>query len=181
MKLKANKIDFSTKSNGDMVVELIVKDYQDKRIMQHSYDKLKDLTELSVEVKKFTHKRSLSANGYMWAILQKMAVVLKTTKEELYIECLKKYSKFCYLIAKPDNYESVMEEWRASEYIGEVEVNGKKGIQLRCYFGSSSLNTKEFSHLLEMILLEAKELDIETLDDIQQKELMKKYEEEQKK
>ena len=37
------------------------------------------------------------------------------------------------------------------------------GIQLQCYFGSSTYNTKEMSVLIDGIVYEAKELGIETL------------------
>ena len=45
--------------------------------------------------------------------------------------------------------------------IGEIDVNGQKGVQMLCYFGSSNYNTKEFSVLLDGVVSEMKEMGIE--------------------
>jgi hypothetical protein len=55
------------------------------------------------------------------------------------------------------------EQWRLVKELGEVMVNGKKGIQLQLYFGSSGYNTKEMSVLIDEAVRQAKELEIETL------------------
>ena len=44
--------------------------------------------------------------------------------------------------------------------LGEVTINGQKGIQLQCYFGSSTYDTKEFTRLLDGVISEARELGI---------------------
>lgn len=57
--------------------------------------------------------------------------------------------------------------------LGEVVINGQKAIQLQCYFGSHSYNSKEFSVLLNGVLDEAKELGIETLSEADKDLLLK--------
>lgn len=175
MKLKANKIDFSTKSNGDMVVELIVKDYQDKRIMQHSYDSLKDLTELSVEVKKYRNKRSLSANGYLWALLNKIAEVVNRTKDDIYLEMLKRYGVSTYMTANKKAFERIKEQWKTVEIVDEKQQQGHDIVKLLCYYGSSTYDSKEFTRLLDGVINEAKDLDIETITPQEKALLMENY------
>lgn len=119
--------------------------------------------QLSVEVKQYRQRRSLDANAYMWVLLSKMAVALNTTKDDLYIEMLDRYGVFTHIIVKPEVAERVKAEWRTVRELGEVTVNGKTGIQLQCYFGSSTYNTKEFSVLLDGVVSECKEIGIETL------------------
>ena len=123
--------------------------------------KLKEIVakgkELSVEIKPFRKKRSLDANGMLWAILNQMAEVLKTSKDEVYLEMLNRYGVFTHVIVKADVVEKVKREWRTVRELGEVTVNGKTGIQLQCYFGSSTYDSKEFSVLLEGVISEAKE------------------------
>jgi hypothetical protein len=119
--------------------------------------------QLSVEVKQYRQKRSLDANAYMWVLLSKMAAALNTTKDDLYIEMLDRYGVFTHVIVKPEVVERVKAEWRTVRELGEVTVNGKTGVQLQCYFGSSTYDTKEMSVLIDGIVSECKEIGIETL------------------
>lgn len=118
---------------------------------------------LTVDIKQYRQKRSLDANAYMWVLLSKMADVLKTTKDELYLEMLDRYGVFTHIIVKKSVVERVKEEWRTVRELGVVSVNGQTGIQLQCYFGSSTYDTKEMSTLIDGIVSECKELGIETL------------------
>ena len=117
---------------------------------------------LSVEIKPYRQKRSLDANGMLWAVLGEMAAVLNTDKDSLYLEMLSRYGVFTHIVVKPEIVERVKQEWRTVRELGEVTINGKTGIQLQCYFGSSTYNSKEFSVLLEGAISEAQELGIET-------------------
>ena len=118
---------------------------------------------MSIKAVKHRNKRSLDANAYCWVILQKIAEVLHQDKWNVYLEMLGKYGVFTHIIVKPNVVDKVKEEWRTVKELGEVSVNGMTGIQLQCYFGSSTYNTKEMSVLIDGIVYEAKELGIETL------------------
>lgn len=119
--------------------------------------------QLSVEIKQHREKRSLDANSYFWVILQKMAEVLKTTKDELYLEVLERYGVFTHIVVKPNVVDKVKSEWRTCRELGEVIINGKVGVQIQCYFGSSTYNQKEMSVLIDGLVSECKELGIETM------------------
>lgn len=131
--------------------------------------------ELSVEIKPFRKKRSLDANGMLWAILNQMAEVLKTSKDEVYLEMLNRYGVFTHVIVKSDVVEKVKREWKTVRELGEVTVNGKTGIQLQCYFGSSTYDSKEFSVLLEGVISEAKELGIDTITESEKNALLESW------
>lgn len=122
-----------------------------------------DETTLTIKIDKYRRKRSLTANAYLWVLLQKMAEVLKTDKDSLYLEMLDRYGVFTHLIVKPEVVDRVKAEWRTVRELGEVTVHGKTGIQLQCYFGSSSYDTKEMAVLIDGVVSECKELDIEVL------------------
>lgn len=130
----------------------------------HLLDKLKKLCEsgkpLNIEIKKKTDKRSLDANAALWKMLSLMAEKLGTSKDELYLDMLDKYGVFTHVIVKENAVKRVTQEWRTSRVLGEVTVNGKTGVQIQCYYGSSTYDKKEFSVLLEGVIQEAKELDI---------------------
>lgn len=105
-------------------------------------------------------KRSLDANGMLWSCLQEMATSLHTDKWSVYLMMLKRYGKFSYVIVHPNAVEAMKKQWRELEVVGEVDVNGKKGIQLLCYYGSSTYNTKEFAVLLDGVISEMKEMGL---------------------
>lgn len=119
-------------------------------------DKVKEL-----EIKAYKENRSLDANAALWLLLSKIAVKVGATKEELYLESLKRYGTFTHVIVKESAVDKFTRTWRTVVNLGEVTVNGKTGVQLQCYFGSSTYNKEEFSILLNGVISDAKELGIE--------------------
>jgi len=129
----------------------------------------------TVEIEPLKKKRSLDANGYLWVLLQKIAEALHTTKDEIYLEMLSRYGVFTHIVVKPNVVERVKDEWRTVRELGEVTINGKTGIQLQCFFGSSTYDSKEFSVLLDGVISEAKELGIETLSQSEADRMIKEW------
>lgn len=142
--------------------------------------KLKEIIEkgkeLKVDIKQYRKKRSLDANGMLWVIMNEIAMKLGTTKDEVYLEMLDRYGVFTHIVVKPEVVEKVKAEWRITRELGEVTINGKTGIQLQCYFGSSTYDTKEFSVLLEGVISEAKELGIDTISESEKRNLIEMWE-----
>ena len=171
MKTTASNIEFSywhgsaDEADETPVILLRVNLSRNEAIRAHR--ELKPITEndklLSVEIKPHRNRRSLDANAYMWVLLDKIAEVLHTSKDELYIQMLDRYGVFTHTIVKPEAVEMFKLQWRTVRELGEVTVNGKPGVQLQCYFGSSTYDTKQMAKLIDGIVSEAKELDIETL------------------
>jgi len=162
-KLKIKLHDVSTNLTGKSIISFEV---LDKYMLHSVVDEMKKLIQnnkdlFSLEIKPFKKKRSLDANAALWQILNMMAAKLDTTKDELYIEMLDRYGVFTHIVVKPNVSERVKKEWRTVRELGLIKVNGKEGMQLQCYFGSSTYNTKEFSTLLDGVISEAKELDID--------------------
>ena len=119
--------------------------------------------ELSVDIKQFRVKRSLDSNSYMWILISKMAAVLNTSKEELYIQILSRYGVFTHVVVKENVVDRVKAEWKTVKELGKVIINGQEGIQLQCYFGSHDYDSKEMSVLIEGVVSECKDLGIETI------------------
>ena len=128
---------------------------------------------LKLEVER--KKRSLDANAYLWVLLGKMATVLQTDKDAVYIEMLSRYGVYTHVVVKPQVAERVKQEWRTVRELGEVTVNGKVGIQLQCYFGSSSYTSSEFSTLLDGVISEAKEIGIDVISESEKARLIEEW------
>lgn len=114
-----------------------------------------------VTIKEYRNRRSLSANAYMWELLSQIAQSIGSDKDAVYLEMLRRYGKFTYAVVRPDAAEELKRHWRTADELEEVSVNGKKGVQLRLYYGSSTYDTKEMSVLLDGIVSECRELGIE--------------------
>ena len=123
---------------------------------------IKDCEKLSIKAVKHRAKRSLDANALLWACLGNIADALRADKWEIYLRMLKRYGKYTHICVKPNVVDAVKAQWRECEVIGEVNINGQKAVQMLCYFGSSTLNTKEFSVLLDGVISEMKEMGLET-------------------
>ena len=126
---------------------------------------------LDVEVKQHRNRRSLDANALLWKMCTEIAAVLRSTKDEVYLQMLERYGVFTHIIVKQEAVERIKQEWRTVRVLGEVTVNGKTGIQLQCYYGSHLYDSKEFSVLLDGVISEAKELGIQVINE-SEKQLM---------
>ena len=127
-------------------------------------EELQELTQcekLSIEIKKYRKKRSLDANGMLWACIGEIASILRADKWDIYLQMLKRYGKYTYICVKPAVVEAVKAQWRECEEIGKVDINGTEAVQMLCYFGSSTLDSREFSVLLDGVISEMRELGIQ--------------------
>lgn len=134
-----------------------------EKISQETIEEIQNC-KLSVIVKKWRKKRSLDANAYCWVLCTKIAEVLNSSKEEIYEEMLQKYG---YLLKDDEGYivVTVKSQFDVSKVTGHwkfLKSNGKFSSYLAIK-GSSEYDTKEMAHFIDQIVLEAKELGIETL------------------
>lgn len=142
-------------------------------------DKLKN-TLLTVKAAKFRKKRSLDANAMMWACLKEIADAINADKWDIYLRMLKRYGKFTYIVVKENAVEAMKKQWRECEVVGDYEVNGQKAVQMLCYFGSSTYDTKEFSKLLNGIVSEMQEMGIQPPPSKEMQRALENWEKERK-
>ena len=114
-----------------------------------------------VEIKKYYPKRSLNANALFWKGCGLIAEAVGRDNWSVYLDLLRDYGEFTYIIVKPQAVEMWKEQYRLCEEIGEIDINGKKGVQLLCFYGSSTYNNKQMARLIDGMLQELKALDID--------------------
>lgn len=139
-------------------------------------ESLQKCEKLSIKAVKHRQKRSLDANATLWLCLGRIANALRADKWDIYLQMLKRYGKYTYICVKPNVVEAVQKQWRECEVIGEIEIGGQKAVQMLCYFGSSVMNTQEFSILLDGVISEMKEMGLETPTSQEMREVMKQWE-----
>lgn len=118
--------------------------------------------EYAVEIKRYRERRSLNANAYFWVLVGQIADKIQSDTESVYLRLLERYGVYTHIVVKPNVVDKVKAEWRAVKVLGKVAINGKTGVQIQCFFGSHTYDTKEMSRLIEGTVSEAQELGIDT-------------------
>lgn len=179
MKTVGRFVDAIVTLAGELRVTLsISKDDKERCISllnEMSKDKL-----MNIEIKPFRQKRSLDANAMLWACLGDMSRKLSVDSWELYKQELQKYGKFDYAIIRRKAVGSFMKEWRTAREIGEIEIHGEKAVQLQCFYGSSTYDSKEFSDLLNGVIADMKDLGLEPPPSREIERSLKAWEKQQK-
>lgn len=129
------------------------------------------------DVTEHREKRSKDANALLWACLGELAGALRSDKWAVYLQMLKRYGTFTYICVKPKAVEAVKKQWRECEEIGTINIDGEEAVQMLCYFGSSTMNSKEFSILLDGVISEMKEMGLDTPADRELERAIKQMEE----
>lgn len=112
------------------------------------------------EVKEYKNKRSLNANAYFWELTGQLADLMRTSKEELYFLLLQRYgqSEIVSVLAEID----VNSYFKYYTEAGESILNGKLFKHYKIYKGSSEMDSKEMSILIDGLVSECQEQGIET-------------------
>ena len=153
-KIVGANIDFRT---GQPTVSFEINEKNDFKLM---VDELKDCEKLTIEIKPYRAKRSLNANAYAWKLIGEIADTVRASKEEVYLEMLKRYGQ--------SEIFSVLSHIPFGEYVkyfeeaGESTLNGKQFTHYKVYKGSSEFDAREMSILIDGILSEAKNIGIQT-------------------
>ena len=112
------------------------------------------------ELKEYKERRSLNANNYYWNLVTELGNVLKMDKEDLHFLLLQKYgqSEMISVVADVDmkNYLKYYTE------AGESNLNGKTFKHYKVYKGSSEMDKKEMSILINGLVEECQIQGIET-------------------
>lgn len=132
-------------------------------------EELSKLEKLTVVIKKWFKKRSLDANAYLWVLADKIAKKLSdegsvVTKEDVYIDAIKQMGVFESLIISEKAFDHFKLIWEKQGlgYVIEEERRKDNCIRIKCYYGSSSYNTKEMSYVINLLVEAAKNYGIET-------------------
>ena len=122
---------------------------------------IQECEKLHIEAKPYRKKRSINANKLLWDCLGKIASVLRADKWDIYLLMLKRYGQYTYICVKPNMVEAIKRQWREVEVVGDIDINGKQAVQLLCYFGSSTYDSKEFSVFLDGVVSEMVEMGLQ--------------------
>lgn len=113
------------------------------------------------ELKEKKNKRTLTQNGYAWALITQLANIMRIDKEEMYLQCLEHYGQREVISMlsniNPTGY------FKYYKKVGSGVVNNKKFTHYMIFKGSSEFDTKEMAIFLDGIIAECENVGIPTL------------------
>ena len=131
------------------------------------FESLEPEKEYILTVKEHKKKRSLNANGYAWALLDKLAERLNIAKTDIYKSYIKEIGGNSDLVCCIDRAVPELCKAWSSRGIGWLTETDKSKLpgctNVRLYYGSSVYNTAQMSRLIELIVQDCKTYGIETL------------------
>lgn len=113
------------------------------------------------EVREYKQKRSLTANAYFWVLVNEIANVTRQSKDDIHLQMLKEYGQNEVFSIRSDI--DVSRYLKYYEEIGKGKVNGKEFTHYRVFKGSSEMDSREMSILIDGVVQEAEQLGIPTL------------------
>lgn len=161
MNFTANYVKKVTNEDGNTEITFVINNYRDREIIKGLE---KDaLYRISCNVAK--SKRTIEQNKLMWALIHEINVARGTERStddwDIYIEALERAgAKYEYIAGLPGTEELLKEQFRAIKKMNSFEHNGRTFDSYKVFYGSSKMDTKEMTMLLETVLDMAAELDI---------------------
>lgn len=160
MKITAKKQSVMHQEDGTGILMLEIPIYGDVLRLQE----LSKEDTLAVDIKTKKSGRSLEQNRYMWALINEIDKAINGSRSNdpwgIYINALKRTgAKSDTLIAVNEAEKDLKKAFRAVEFVQPYDDTRSV---FRCYYGSSKMNTKEMTDLIDTLLDIASELDINT-------------------
>lgn len=144
-----------------------------EQIQQFIFKLDKDIM-YDIKVDKHRKKRSLDANNYAWHLITEISNVMRLSKEEVYVQFLKEYGQREYVCLLAN-----IEPSRISKYYekqGTFKQNGNIYTSYMFYVGTSQYDSYEMSIFIDGLVQEARNLGIQTLEDLEIEVIIKEME-----
>lgn len=185
MEIRYTDSVFAVQSDGKALLMITIPSEN-----KHLYDEIQGLENDKLKVmtiEYFKEKRSLTANGYMFALIEKIAKKIGANKNDLYVNMIVDYGVKCENMFMTYEAFQTFDKMYSStattvkhnsslcRVIKQYSKGDKEWVEFETYIGSSGYDKKQFSMLLDGVVSEAKLQGIETLEDIKIKELIEHY------
>lgn len=181
--------------DGKGVLKAITRDWKSRKL-NLTFEMEEDVSEqveelqekvLSITVKPYRKKRSLDANAYYWVLLSKLAKVIGISKNRMHNMMLQRYGQAFVVdgsmvyLPIPDTEEAEEKMLESSTFhlkLTSQVKEGKDGVMYRTYKllrGSSDYNTQEMAELINGLVMECKDVGIETMPEEEIKRMLDLY------
>lgn len=154
MKFLAKFLKRTQTEDGKTELTLLVENWQAQAIIKGL---IKGIN-YKVDISEIKSKRSLQANNLMWELIHQISLALNGSRAnsendwEIYLLALERAgAKFDVIAALPETEPLLKEQFRAVRKLNSFEHNGRLFNSYKVFYGSSKMNTKEFSLLIETV------------------------------
>ena len=171
--MKARLLDLAFSFDGKQRLQVELDgDFKD------TFDELNGC-DCEITVKKYRKRRSLDANSYAWALIDKIAQKKHITKTEVYRNAIREIGGVSELVSvKKAAVPKLIEQWGRNGIGWQAEDIGGKipgWTNVILYYGSSSYDTSQMSDLIDSLIQDAKSLGIETRPQEEIQSLLEEY------
>lgn len=148
-----------------LIVNIPMREALDAGTMMDAYKQARESgKDMELLVRSKPRKRTLDQNAYMWLLLERLAVALRSTAEEVYEQMLDRYGLHVYIKAPPGSEETIRRTVRQAKTVQTMERGGG-AVVYKAIIGSSHYDTVQMARLLDGIIDECKLLGIKTEPD----------------
>ena len=123
--------------------------------------------EVSIEIKKHSKRRSLEANAYCWVLVDKIAEATGLKKVDVYRHAIKEIGGVSDIVCVMNKgVERLRENWERNGIGWQTDTMPSKRpgcTNVILYYGSSTYDTTQMSHLLQSLVQDAEALGISTI------------------
>ena len=117
------------------------------------------------EIKESKSQRTLQQNKMLWELIHLIAKKQHQDDMEVYCAVLERAdAKSDYVLARPETEDSLRKTFRGIKFIRQQQVNNTTFNIYKVYIGSSKMNTKEMTELLDITIQICSELQIPTYE-----------------
>lgn len=143
------------------------------------FDSLADV-QVDIQIKKASKRRSLSANGLAWVLIDQIAEKTHMKKTEVYRNAIREIGGVStYMGMRNDVIPVFTRSWEMGHLGRQVEViegSQKEGwSNVQVYFGSSEFDTEQMSRLIDSLKQDAEALGIPTISPEEEKRLLAQW------
>ena len=140
---------------------------------REEFDELKD-EDVKIEIKKASKRKSLEANAFLWQLCGQIAIksskFSNDGKNDVYREAIRAKGIWQEVYIRNDAVETFIRNWSSGGIGWFVDIidefQNKKGEtfkELHVYFGTSTYNSAELSHVIDYVVNMAEDLNISTI------------------
>ena len=132
------------------------------------FDELHE-SEVNIDIKKYSHKRSLDANALAWVMIDKIAERTGQSKTEVYRNAIREIGGVSDTICVMDKaVDRLREGWKKNGLGWQTDtlksqIPGCTNVVL--YYGSSVYDTKQMAQLIDSLIQDAEALGIPTISE----------------
>ena len=146
----------------------IVFEVNEQHAVTQGLDNIKGEEKLSIKAVKYSKKRSLDANAYLWLLLRKMSEKVGAGTEEIYRSYIRDYGVCEIIPIRDDAIDKWCSVWNEKGYGWVTEdIGACKNIKgyhnIKCFYGSSTYSSSEMNRMLSAVVQDCKALGIEVL------------------